>query len=81
VRLHEDAEDDLTGLDNDTRKRVIDRLKKLAHEPRGGPNATALGSAGFRVRIGNYRARYLVRDDDRTVIVTRVLRRNEATYK
>ena len=34
----------------------------------------------FRVRIGNYRIIYEVRDADRIVLVARILRRNESTY-
>lgn len=34
----------------------------------------------FRIRVGNYRIIYEVRDADRIVLVARILRRNESTY-
>lgn len=80
MALHEDAEADLRRLQPKLSKRIRDRLKLLGAEPRGGPNCTQI-DVGYRVRIGAYRARYLVLDEERGVIVTRVVIRNEATYK
>jgi mRNA interferase RelE/StbE len=34
----------------------------------------------FRVRVGNYRIVYEVRDADRMVLIAHILRRNESTY-
>ena len=34
----------------------------------------------FRIRIGNYRIIYEVREKDRLVLIAHVLRRNESTY-
>jgi mRNA-degrading endonuclease RelE of RelBE toxin-antitoxin system len=40
------------------------------------------GGAGMvRLRVGDYRVIYLVLDDERVVIVARVARRNEGTYR
>jgi len=80
MRLHEDADDDLRRLDPRLRERIIERLKLLGAEPRGGPNCTAV-LTGYRLKVGNYRARYFVNDDRREVLVARVLIRNERTYR
>jgi mRNA-degrading endonuclease RelE of RelBE toxin-antitoxin system len=80
--LSKDAEEDLRALDTGIRKRIKERLRRLGAEPRGGPGATQLvGKEGFRVKIGRWRARYIVRDDIREVRVTRIVKRDEATYR
>ena len=59
-----------------------ERLRLLRFEPRHAAGVTSLVTTqGYRMKIGRYRALFIVRDSDRTVIVTRVLLRNEATYK
>jgi mRNA-degrading endonuclease RelE of RelBE toxin-antitoxin system len=69
-------------LDENLKERVRERLKKLANEPRGGPNITALsGVEGYRVRVGRARALFLVKDKVRQVRVTRIVLRDEKTYK
>jgi mRNA interferase RelE/StbE len=53
----------------------------LALEPRP-PGATKLAaSEWWRIRVGDLRVVYLVDDVDRLVIVLRVARRNERTYR
>ena len=40
------------------------------------------GGAGmYRLRVGDYQVTYLVLDDEQVVIVARVARRNEGTYR
>ena len=53
----------------------------LALEPRP-PGCTRLaGSDWWRIRVGDLRAIYLVDDANHRVVVLRVARRNESTYR
>jgi mRNA-degrading endonuclease RelE of RelBE toxin-antitoxin system len=40
-----------------------------------------LGEGAYRLRQGNWRALLLIDDKQRAVLVERVLRRNESTYR
>jgi mRNA interferase RelE/StbE len=63
--------------------RILVALKELAEEPRpagclsveGAPRGT------YRVRVGDYRVVYTVLDDEQVVMVARVVRRSENTYR
>jgi mRNA-degrading endonuclease RelE of RelBE toxin-antitoxin system len=80
--LSRDAERDLQLLDEKAFERVRDRLKLLRVNPRTAANVTALvATRGYRMRIGDLRARFAVRDKTREVLVTRIVPRNEDTYK
>jgi mRNA interferase RelE/StbE len=53
----------------------------LAYEPRPPGVRKVSGSGLWRLRIGQLRVIYLVDDVGRTVIVVRVARRSESTYR
>ena len=72
------AERQFDHLPRPVQQRVRDRLLALAENPRP-PGATALqGVGGLRVRVGDYRILYKVRDDTSDVIVERIAHRREA---
>ena len=53
----------------------------LRSSPRTAPGVKSLVALeGYRMRIGRIRVRFIVRDHDKIVLVTRVVLRNEATY-
>lgn len=80
VRLTPHAQQDIASFDRKSRDRVYERLKLLPI-PRSVPNTMPLvGLEGYRMRIGKFKVRYVIRDDDRTVLVTRVMKRDESTY-
>ena len=82
MRLTEDSQADIRGLAPRDRDRVHERLKLLRMEPRRAPGVTNLVRLeGYRMKVGRYRALFIVRDEDHSVLVTRVLLRNEGTYK
>jgi mRNA-degrading endonuclease RelE of RelBE toxin-antitoxin system len=62
-----------------------ERLKSLAcPNPRTVAGVTRLRAdtdKAYRVVQGNYRARFLVKDATREILVTWVRRRNEGTYR
>jgi mRNA interferase RelE/StbE len=53
----------------------------LAFDPRP-PGSTKLAASDFRrLRVGDLRVVYLVEDEERLVVVLRVARRSEGTYR
>lgn len=70
----------LDGLPEAVRTRVLDRLRALADAPRPAGCAKLAGDV-YRIRAGDYRAVYQVSDADQTVLVLRVVRRSEKTYR
>ena len=70
--------DKLVGRDYKAVARVI---SALAQEPRP-PRVEKLAEGGFwRVRVRSYRVVYSIDDKERLVIIVRVARRTEDTYK
>ncbi len=70
--------DRLVGRDYEAVVRVI---SAFAQQPRP-PRAEKLAESGlWRVRIGSYRVIYSIDDKERLVIVVRVARRAEDTYR
>lgn len=52
---------------------VIEAVTELGDEPRPASSVTFIGSPGWRrIRIGNYRVVYEVRDDSLVVLILRV---------
>jgi len=49
--------------------------------PRGCQQVKEAEGGTYRLRVGDYRIIYLVIDDDQMIIVVRVARRREDTYK
>lgn len=70
----------LDALPEDAYDRVHAGLKALAGRPRP-PGCLKLEGDVFRIRIGEYRVIYEVSDSERRVLVLRVARRSEKTYR
>ena len=60
---------------------IVERLRSLEQEPRP-PRVKKLAESGlWRIRAGQHRVIYYIDDEERLVIVVRVARRTEDTYK
>ncbi len=67
------ARKEVRRLDPPVRRRVIDAIEALAHDPRPAGSVTLTGSPGWRrIRIGGYRVVYDVNDRALVVLVLRV---------
>jgi mRNA interferase RelE/StbE len=67
------ARKELRRLDVPIRRRVLDAVERLSHEPRPAGSVTLTGSPGWRrIRIGTYRVVYEVREEALVVLVLRV---------
>lgn len=81
VELAPSAQRDLRRLDPRDAARLRGPILALGWEPRP-PGATKLTGTSFRrMRIGDLRVIYTVDDAANLVVVLRVARRHEATYR
>jgi len=69
----------LPWQDQDRIEAAIDSLADDPR-PRGRQPVKAADPGAYRLRLGDYRIIYLVRDTDQAVIVARMTRRREDTY-
>ena len=81
VELSQKANNFLDSLGNHLRKRIEERLKILSDN--AVPHDAKFigrheGNRIFRLRIGNYRALYKVKEKENVVLVTKIDKRNRA---
>lgn len=82
VELAPAAERDLRRLPPEIRRRLQTAILPLAREPRPpGVRKIEGQENAYRVRVGAYRIIYDVYDSDQLVLVLRVSRRRERTYR
>ncbi|MEK7352975.1 MAG: type II toxin-antitoxin system RelE/ParE family toxin [Chloroflexota bacterium] len=63
-------------------ERLLQAIDNLGNEPSPYGVMKLKGSnEGYRIRAGDYRILYEIYDKSQTVTITRVLRRNEGTYR
>lgn len=74
------AERHLRRVDAEYQGRIARRTAALADEPRPR-GAIKLDQESWRFRVGTWRIFYEIRDTERSVIVTDVLRREKDTYR
>ncbi len=82
IRLHRRAEKALKKLDKTTQQRMAPVLLQLGEEPRlQGSKKLTNSDNLWRVRVGDYRIVYTIKDDVLVVLVLQILRRDDRTYK
>ena len=80
VRLSTHAKRDLDDLPSNDFQRVDVRIKPLEQNPRPR-GVTKLWDGAYRVRVGPWRIIYLIDDAKHIVVIDRILRRREDTYR
>ena len=81
VRLRRAAQKELDSLSPKDYRAVARVIDSLESNPRP-PRVKKLADSGlWRVRLGKYRVVYAIDDTNKLVIVVRVARRREDTYK
>ncbi len=81
VDLAPAAQRQLRKLPPDATARLRGPILALARDPRP-PGAGALASSPWwRLRVGDIRIVYAIDEAERTIVVLRVARRNESTYR
>lgn len=82
VELSPAAQRQARRLAPEAARRVRDRLRDLADDPRPAGSVKLSGFAAvWRVRTGQLRVIYEVHDDERRLMVLRIARRDERTYQ
>ena len=81
VELAPAAERQLRRLPPGDAARLRAPILALANEPRPAGVTNLVGTDFLRLRIGDLRVAYLVDDDEHLVVVLRVARRAESTYR
>jgi mRNA interferase RelE/StbE len=75
------AEKSLERLDEQTRKRIMDRIDDLAHDPRPSDSEIVqelIKERVRRIRVGDYRVLYQVFDGELLIVVVRVANRADS---
>ena len=74
---------EMARLPRDAQARVLVAVKALADDPRPAGCGPVRGaeSGTYRIRVGDYRILYVVLDDEKVVVLVRVARRSESTYR
>lgn len=79
--LRHEAQKQLDLLPEQDYQRVARVISSLAKNPRPLKTKKLSGSGLWRIRIGRHRVIFAIDDNARTVIIVRVARRKEDTYK
>lgn len=76
------AERQFSGLPVDAQRRLLGPIRALADStrPPGAKKLQAYGKA-WRIRVGAFRVVYEVVEDTKLVLILKVVRHNERTYR
>lgn len=77
VRFARPVAKELRRLDRREAKRLVEAAEALADDPRPTGAEKVQGSPYLRIRVGNYRIVYEVRDEELVVLVVKVGHRRE----
>jgi mRNA interferase RelE/StbE len=80
LKLHRDVERQLKRIPTKDRERLVAAMRSLRDEPRP-PGCLKLAGVLHRIREGQYRIVYGVFDAEVVVVVCKVARRTESTYR
>jgi len=81
VRLRRAAQQQLDSLTGRDYRALAGAISSLEEEPRPRGVKKLAESGLWRIRVGRYRVVYAIDDSERVVIVVRVARRAEDTYR
>lgn len=70
----------LEKLPPTVQERVLEAIATLADDPRP-LGVQKLEDDLYRIRIGKYRVIYWLNDEERLIVITKVAKRNERTYR
>ena len=71
IRIKTSAKKEIRGLQRDTRKRIIEAVRKLRSNPRPTGCKKLKGREEYRIRVGQYRVIYEIKDDVLIVLVVK----------
>jgi mRNA interferase RelE/StbE len=80
LRIHQKVEKQLQRIPKNQQERMVSTMRSLRDDPRPS-GYVKLEEQLYRVRQGQYRIIYAVFDDEVVVVICKVARRSEDTYK
>ena len=80
LKIHRDVEKQLQRIQKNQRERLVASMRSLREDPRP-TGCVQLDDVLYRVQQGQYRVIYAVFDEELVVVVCRVARRAESTYR
>jgi len=80
LKIHRNVEKQLQRVPKNQRERLVATMRSLREDPRPA-GCIKLDDVLYRLRQGQYRVIYAVFDDDVVVVVCKVARRAEDTYR
>lgn len=83
VEVERRARKELARLPRQSQERIVAAIEGLAETPRpaGCLPVKAAPQGTYRIRVGDYRIVYAVVDGDSVVVIARITRRGESTYR
>ena len=80
LKIHRSVEKQLVRIPKKQRGRLVETMRSLCEDPRPS-GCVKLDDILYRVRLGQYRIIYAVFDKDVVVVICKVAKRSEDTYK
>ena len=80
LKVHRVVEKQLARIQKKQRERLVEAMRSLSSEPRP-TGCVKLDNVLYRIREGQYRVIYAVFDEEVVVVVCKVARRAEDTYR
>jgi mRNA interferase RelE/StbE len=79
--IKKSAERELRALPKEDLRRVVERIRGLAHTPRPHGNEKLSGQERYRIRQGDYRVVYAIDDEARMIEIIKIGHRREVYRK
>jgi mRNA interferase RelE/StbE len=80
LKIHRNVEKQFVRIPKKQRGRLVETMRSLREDPRP-PGCVKLDDILYRVRQGQYRIIYAVFDKDVVIVICKVAKRSEDTYK
>ena len=80
LKLHRDIEKQLQRIPKNQRGRLVETMRSLREDPRP-PGGEKLAEVLYSVRAGQYRIIHEVFDEDQVVVICKVARQTDGTYR
>lgn len=83
LEVERQAQKALARLPRDIQRRIEAKIDSLAEDPRpvGCEMVQDAPKGTYRVWVGRYRVIYVILDDEQIIVVARVRKRDESTYR
>lgn len=77
IRFTRSAQKELKKLDSKQQIRLLEAIQTLGKYPKKGDVRPMVGSTAWRLRVGNYRVIYDIKDHEVTVLILKVGHRKD----